>query len=120
MLEDVIRRLEALGFKVEEADKWVLQFCCDKVENHIKNNCNLDAVPEGLQQVAVDLACGEYLSGRFNAGQLDYEQAVQRLQLGDTDVTYATGNTPADLIKALINDLQSRELDFAAYRRLTW
>ena len=35
MLEDVIKRLEGLGFTV--TDEWVLNFCIDKVTNHIKN-----------------------------------------------------------------------------------
>jgi len=54
MIENVKKRLEALGFTV--TDDWVLSFVCGKVENHIKNSCNVPAVPEGLREVAVDLA----------------------------------------------------------------
>lgn len=118
MIEDVKKRLEAMGFTV--TDEWVLSFICGKVENHIKNNCNVPAVPEGLREVAVDLACGEYLYGKFNAGQLDYEQAVKSIKAGDTDVTYADGLSDAELISKLINDMRSRELDFAAYRCIAW
>ena len=57
MLGDVMKRLEALGFTVTSVDEWVLKFCIDKVENHIKNNCNLTAVPKGLYEIAVDLIC---------------------------------------------------------------
>lgn len=120
MLEDVKKRLEALGFTVTEADAWAFSFVCDKVENHIKNNCNVPAVPEGLREVAVDLACGEYLYSKFNAGQLDYEQAVKSIKLGDTDVTYADGLSDAELISKLIKDMRGRELDFAAYRCIAW
>ena len=121
MLEDVIKRLQGLGFSVTENDNWVLNFCIDKVENHIKNNCNVSEVPQGLHEVAVDLICGEYLQGKFNAGQLgDYSQAVSKIKEGDTDITFVSGMSEAELLKTLINTLCSREIDFAAYRRFKW
>lgn len=120
MIEDVKKRLEALGFTVTDADTWALSFVCGKVENHIKNSCNVPAVPEGLREVAVDLACGEYLYSKFNAGQFDYEQAVSSIKEGDTQVNYSDGLSDAELISKLINDLRSRELDFAAYRCIAW
>lgn len=119
MLDDVKQRLESLGFTVTEADEWVLQFCCDKVTNHILNSCNLAVVPDGLREIAVDLACGEYLGGKLNAGQLEYETAVKNIKLGDTSVDF-DGASDADLIKSLINDLKGREIDFAAYRAIKW
>lgn len=118
MLDDVKKRLEALGFTVTDADTWVLQFCCDKVTNHILNNCNLSVVPDGLREIAIDLACGEYLNGKYNAGQLEYETAVKNIKLGDTSVDF--GGSDADLIKNLINSLIGREIDFAAYRTFKW
>ncbi len=120
MLEDVIKRLEGLGFTVD-TDNWVLNFCIDKVTSHIKNNCNVSEVPQGLHEVAVDLVCGEYLQGKFNAGQLgDYSQAVSKIKEGDTDITFVSGMSDAELLKTLINTLCSRNLDFAAYRRFKW
>lgn len=119
MLEDVIKRLEGLGFTV--TDNWVLNFCIDAVENHIKNNCNVSEVPQGLHEVAVDLVCGEYLQGKFNAGQLgDYSQAVSKIKEGDTDITFVSGMSDAELLNTLINSLRSRKLDFATYRRFKW
>lgn len=121
MLVDVKSRLDGLGFTVAAADEWVLSFCIDKVTNHIKNNCNISEVPQGLHEVAVDLICGEYLQGKFNTGQLgDYSQAVQKIKEGDTDITFASGMSDAELLKSLINSLQGREIDFAAYRCIKW
>lgn len=121
MLEDVIKRLQGLGFSVTENDNWILNFCVDKVENHIKNNCNVSEVPQGLHEVAVDLICGEYLQGKFNAGQLgDYTQAISKIKEGDTDITFVSGTSEVELLKTLINTLCSREIDFAAYRRFKW
>lgn len=120
MLDDVTKRLEALGFTVTAVDEWVLEFCIDKVENRIKNSCNLSKVPKGLHEVAVDLICGEFLFGKMNTGALDYSRAVKRIKEGDTDVEYAEGTSEAELITKLINELRSREIDFAAYRKITW
>ena len=120
MLEDVTKRLEALGFTVTDNEAWVLQFCIDKVENRIKNNCNVSAVPKGLREVAVDLVCGEFLFGKMNTGALDFTRAVKRIKEGDTDVEYAEGTSDAELVGKLINDLRGREADFAAYRKIVW
>lgn len=120
MLDDVKKRLEALGFTVEASDTWVLNFCIDKVTNHIKNNCNLSAVPKGLYEVAVDLVCGEFLFGKLNCGQLEYANAVKRIKEGDTDVEYVDGASDLELLNKMISDLRGRDIDFAAYRRIAW
>ena len=63
----------------------------------------------------------EYLQGKFNAGQLgDYSQAVSKIKEGDTDITFVSGMSDAELLNTLINSLRSRNLDFAAYRRFKW
>lgn len=120
MLDDVKERLKSLGFTVAEADNWVIEFCCEKVTSHIKNNCNVSAIPEGLREVAIDLACGEFLRGKFKSGGLDYERAVKRIKEGDTDVEFVAGLSDAELVNALIADLRGREIDFAAHRRMRW
>lgn len=121
MLVDVKKRLDGLGFSTTAVDEWIITFCVDKITNHIKNNCNVSEIPAGLHEVAVDLICGEYLQGKFNTGQLgDYSQAIQKIKEGDTDITYTSGMSDAELIKALIATLQMREIDFAAYRRIKW
>lgn len=120
MLGDVMKRLEALGFTITSVDEWVLNFCIDKVESHIKNNCNLKTVPGGLHEVAVDLVCGEFLFGKMSSGALNFERAVKRIKEGDTEVEYAEGTSDAELIATLINNLRSTRIDFAAYRKIVW
>lgn len=120
MLDDVKMRLESLGFTVAVADEWVFEFCCEKVTSHIKNKCNVSAIPKGLREVAIDLACGEYLQGKFKSGGLDYARAVKRIKEGDTDVEFVEGLSDVELVNALIADLRGREIDFAAHRRMRW
>ena len=57
----VLQRLDDLGYKIKEEDGWSIVFCIQIVENHIKNVCNLSAVPEGLKIIAVNRVCGEFL-----------------------------------------------------------
>ena len=61
MLEDVKERLASFGYQVTEADSWMLTFLIQKVENHIKNTCNLSVIPEELLNIAVDMVVGEFI-----------------------------------------------------------
>jgi len=126
MLDDVKKRLESFGYAVTDADAWVLDFIIKKVENHIKNQCNTSIVPEGLYQIAVDMAVGEFLLGKKNIGQLtgfDLDAAIKSIQEGDTNITYAFGNgsmTPEERLNQLIDYLMHPEADFVSYRCLKW
>jgi len=126
MLDDVKKRLESFGYTVTDADAWVLDFIIKKVENHIKNQCNTSTVPEGLYEIAVDMAVGEFLLGKKNIGQLtgfDLDAAIKSIQEGDTNITYAFGNgsmTPEERLNQLIDYLMHPEADFVSYRCLKW
>lgn len=129
MLEDVIDRLKSFGYTVTEADSWVLGFIIDKVENHIKNSCNILTIPDGLYQIAVDMAVGNFLFEKKavdadSLAGIDLSAAVKQIQEGDTSVTYAIGEgsrTPEQRLDAVISWLMSHgEKDFVSYRRLVW
>ncbi len=123
MLEDVKARLASFGYTVTAADDWMLGFCIDKVQAHIKNNCNVAEVPEGLRPVAIDMACGEFLFGRKQSGQsvgIDFEAVVKSIAEGDTTVTFDVSGSVEAKYDALIKYLLHSEVDFAAYRRIKW
>jgi len=127
MLEDVKARLASFGYTVTEADAWILDFIIQKVENHIKNDCNVDAVPEGLHNIAVDMAVGEFLLSKKSTGQLtgfDLSTAVKQIQEGDTNITYAIGSgdsTPEQRLDMLISYLMNHgKGEFASYRCFKW
>jgi hypothetical protein len=129
MIEDVIERLASFGYVATEADTWVLKFIIDKTENHIKNSCNISEIPDGLYQVAVDMACGNFLYEKkaVNPDSLagfDLEVAVKSIQEGDTNVSFALGEgslTPEQRLDALISYLITYgEKDFVTYRCLKW
>lgn len=115
---------------VTEADEDpLLQYIICSVAERVKNETNQPEIPEGLQYAVVEMAVGEYLAFKKNAGQLnieglDLEAAVKQIQEGDTNTVFATGDgsmTPEQRLEALIARLcRDRTREFIRYRRLVW
>jgi len=126
---DVGKLLESFGYEMQDGDDWLLGFCIQKVENSIKNECNVSSVPCGLKKVASQMVVGEFLFAKKGIGQLqgleiDIDAAVKQIQEGDTNVTFAFGNgsmTPEQRLDSLIAYLMvSGKSQFVRYRRLKW
>lgn len=131
MLAEVMLRLGALGVPVSNdptsTDTYLLTFAVNKTIDHIKNQTNLNAVPEGLTHVAIDMAVGEFLyakksMGLLDVSSLDFSTATKRVKDGDTDVEFLVDvkSTPEANFNAFLNYLQHNEIDFVRYRVLTW
>lgn len=124
MVNDVKARLQSLGYTVTDSDQYALEFAIEKTTWAIINACNVSAVPDGLRNIAVDMACGEFLSIKKATGQLpedfDAEAAVKSIKEGDTQVTYAVGDMAAPF-DWLVDYLTSQgKSQFVHYRRLSW
>jgi len=127
MLEDVTARLASFSYTVTEGDSWVLGFIITKIENHIKNDCNVDAVPDGLREIVVDMVVGEFLLSKKSTGQLtgiDISAMEKSIQEGDTTVTFAFGSgdkTPEKRLDELILYLVNYgKGSFASCRCFKW
>jgi len=120
MKDDIINRLATLGYTYVEADDVLITFVTDKVTNHICNNCNLSEIPLGLKEKAIDMICGEILTIKYSMGLLDVESAVSSIKEGDTQINFASGNTPEETYLNYINALTTDTIDFARYRKLNW
>lgn len=125
--EAVLNRLVSFGYELQETDAWELCFCMMKVENHIKNTCNIKSVPEGLFQVAVDRVCGEFFNGRKASGNLvigdlDFDGAVSSIKEGDASVNFDTGTSDDEKFSVFLNYLmhEGEEGDLVCYRKLKW
>lgn len=123
----VLNRLESLGYTIKETDSWMISFSVQKVENTIKNDCNVSSVPDGLYSVATDMICGEFLFAKKQTGQLEdfnLEAALKSVQAGDTTVTYAIGDasmTPEQRLNSLISYLMTKgKGEFVYYRKIKW
>lgn len=127
-IELVLKRLESLGYTIQDGDGWMIGFSTQKVENHINNSCNTTSIPDGLKCTAVDMICGEFLFALKQTGKLneafDLEAAVKQVQTGDTNVTFAVGEgsqTPEQRLNALLSYLMTNgEGDFVCYRKIRW
>lgn len=130
ILEQVKKRLEMFGYTIIEADELALNFVISKTEMYIKNFCNISEIPEQLNFVWVDMACGEFLfekksNGGLTLANLDLSSpAIKTISEGDTSVTYALGEgsaTDEQKLNALIDFLlNNRTIQLYKFRRLAW
>lgn len=131
MQEAVKQRLQSLGVPISNepssTDGFLLSFAINKTIDHIKNQTNLDAVPQGLEHVAIDMAVGEFLLTKKSMGLLDvsslnFEPIAKKVQDGDTNVEFALSekNTPEANFNAFVRYLQHNETDFLRYRVIAW
>ena len=112
MLERVKERLGSFGYVLKDGDEVILTFSIQKVENTIKNDCNVSSIPDGLANIAIDMAAGEFLTAKKtfspdDIAGLDLGFAVKQIQEGDTITVFAIGE----------GTLTS---EFSSYRRFRW
>ena len=129
MLEKVKERLQSFGYTLKDGDEVILNFSIQKVENTIKNDCNVSSIPDGLVNIAVDMAIGEFLTAKktFSPNDiagLDLDFAVKQIQTGDTNTVFATGGsslTPEQRLNAFVSYLLTYGRDeFSCYRKIRW
>lgn len=129
MLEKVKERLQSFGYTLKDGDEVILNFSIQKVENTIKNDCNVSPIPDGLVNIAVDMAIGEFLTAKktFSPNDiagLDLDFAVKQIQTGDTNTVFATGEsslTPEQRLNAFVSYLLTYGRDeFSCYRKIRW
>lgn len=129
MLEKVVERLQAFGYMLRPGDEALLAFSIQKTENTVKNDCNVTEIPEGLINIAVDMAAGEFLTAKKTFAPddlegLDLECAVKQIQTGDTNTVFATGEgslTAEQRLDAFLNHLLTNGREqFSCYRRIRW
>ena len=129
MLEKVKDRLKSFGYELQDGDELSLVFAVQKVENTVKNDCNTPSIPDGLVNIAVDMAVGEFLTAKKtfapdSIAGLDLEMVVKQIQTGDTNTVFATGEgslTPEQRLNAFLNYLLTYGRDeFSCYRKIRW
>ena len=126
-LREVFKLIQAIGYTIVDGDSWLVGFCVQKVEQEIKNACNVQSVPLGLYKCATGLVVADFLNlkranGNLDVDSLNFEPVVKQLQEGDTQINYATdtvmsGEQRFDLFLSAC--YKGRE-QFIGYRRLIW
>jgi hypothetical protein len=129
MLEKVKERLQSFGYTLKDGDEVILTFSIQKVENTIKNDCVVSSVPDGLENIAIDMAIGEFLTAKKtfspdDIAGLDLDYAVKQIQTGDTNTVFATGEgnlTAEQRLDNFLNHLLTYGRDeFSCYRKIRW
>ena len=129
MLERIKERLQSIGYAVKDSDDITINFAMQKVENTIKNDCNISAIPEGLMNIAIDMAVGEFLMSKKTFAPDDLlnfnlDAAIKQIQEGDTNISFAVGEgskTDEQRLDGFIDYLLNYGRDeFITYRRFRW
>lgn len=129
MLERIKERLQSLGYTVKDSDDIAINFAMQKVENTIKNDCNVSAIPDGLIHVAINMVVGEFLMSKKTFAPNDLlnfnlDAAIKQIQEGDTNISFAVGEgskTDEQRLDSFIDYLLNYGRDeFITYRRFRW
>ena len=124
LTELVLKRLDSFGYEAKEDDAFIIGYSVQKVENNIKNICNVTEIPEGLTNTAVDMSCGEILdtlhrTGKLDVGSITISGDIASVSLGDATVSFDNNNSGT--FTAFIETLKdSGRGDFACYRQIKW
>ena len=120
MLADVRMLIKAsVGYEVQDIDLPVLSYIYSDVAQHIKNDCNVAEIPEGLRAVLDELTAGKFLA--LQKGVIlaaDGLDVVKSIREGDTTVEIG-GTTPEQRYDVLVQVL-TRERDLSCYRKFRW
>lgn len=129
MLERIKERLQSMGYAVKDSDDIAINFAMQKVENTIKNDCNVSAIPDGLTHVAINMVVGEFLMSKKTFAPNDLlnfnlDAAIKQIQEGDTNISFAVGEgskTDEQRLDSFIDYLLNYGRDeFITYRRFRW
>ena len=126
MVESLVERLVSFGYIPTDADTLGIAYSIKGAVNHILNQINHKTVPDGLFEVAVDMACGEFLNAKFMSGQLDMtaldlDGMIQSVKEGDTQVNFSTEGSDEAKLKGLLSWLiQGKGSDLLCYRKMRW
>lgn len=129
MLERIKERLQSVGYAVKDSDDIAINFAMQKVENTIKNDCNISAIPDGLMNIAIDMVVGEFLMSKKTFAPNDLlnfnlDAAIKQIQEGDTNISFAVGEgskTDEQRLDGFIDYLLNYGRDeFITYRRFKW
>lgn len=110
-------RLEKLKqlLGIEDNSKvFALEFAIERVENTIKNYCNIKEIPSELNTTVISMAIELYRIENF--GSEEEGKDIKSIQVGDTSTTFETKSSK-DISKKLLKDYKA-QID--PFRRLRW
>jgi hypothetical protein len=125
--EQVISRLEMLGYTATVGDNNHIDFEMTKTINYVMNYCNITDIPEILDPRIIDRICADFLFYKKNSGSLEgfnYDAVIKSIKEGDTTIQYAVGqgeDTAENRFDTFVKQLE-RGFDkwITPHRKLRW
>ena len=126
--QQIIERLNQLGYTADESDYDHIDFELTKIINYVVNNfTRTQNIPEVLYPRIIDRVCGGFLYYKKNSGSLEgfnYDAVIKQIKEGDTTIQYAVGqgeDTPENRFDSFVKSLE-RGFDkwCVPHRRLLW
>lgn len=119
--ELVITRLKMFGVTVSDADMFMIAYAIDKIEQDIKNFCNITEVPEELYYQWSDAVCADFLRSKLSTGQLEnVSSIVKSIAEGDTTVNFSESATPEAQLLECITKMSLDLNGLVRFRKLVW
>lgn len=124
--EDVIIRLQSLGYDINEGDGVTLENAIRETVHYIKAYCNIKEIPKELYDTAVDMAAGRLLrdklaTGSGVCGNIDFDdEGIKSLTEGDVSVTFSDSSGKTSRYENLIARLCNKNDVLICYRRVRW
>lgn len=124
--EDVVIRLQCLGYDVSEGDSVTLENAVRETVHYIKAYCNIKEIPRELYDTAVDMAAGRVLrdklaTGSGVCGNIDFDdEGIKSVTEGDVSVTFSDSSGKTSRYENLIDSLCNKNDVLICYRRVRW
>lgn len=124
--EDVVIRLQCLGYDVSEGDSVTLENAVRETVYYIKAYCNVKKIPKELYGAAVDMAAGRVLrdklaTGCSVGGNIDFDdEDIKAVTEGDVSVTFGDSSGKTSRYEELIDRLCNKDDLLICYRKLRW
>lgn len=126
-MEYIKEMLKSFGYTVGEADKPLLTFILESVENSIKSRANISEIPKELKTVIGKRVLGEFLASKLSTGNfisesLNLEPIVKSISEGKVSITYETeGQSKEVVLKTYCGMLIAYgEEEILSFRKLRW
>ncbi len=121
-------RLLSFGYVLKDGDEALLSLATERVEASIKNECGRTDIPDGLVEVAADMAVGQFLGVKKVFSPEDIAiladiSVVKSVSVGDTSVSFdvdENSSSEARLDMLISSLLNNRKGEIACYRKIRW
>jgi hypothetical protein len=129
MYDEVVSRLYQLGYAATSEDEAAINFQITTTLNEVKMSCNIEKIPELLNNQIVEKVCGEFLFYKYGTGQLtetnfDFDMVAKSIKVGDTQIQYDLSDgdsTPSKRFYTVVNTLRnSFARTLTSFRCLKW